>query len=772
MSRIYFGSAFLIALVNVSLPLHAEQGSVSLKVCNAGAVGIDVFISQSGKVSSSHIDPGDCAVVSTSAGAMAPAYVAIAFADSKGQWGVARRQDLLPDFGQNSGRDVLTRADQRVSVQHGTTTVSLSMQLLFQPPAPEFLTTQAPSSTAVSRLRINATASQRLDAQLQDQTADARRPADPGWETLQYTLNVLVYPDTREITFRKFCGACDKKAEASMSAEERAAQKLRADAVNREIAQLDAFGKVMGNLVDQANQQIEDEGRERQDELEPPQRVNWKDLNGYRSYALRRDSGQDHLNKHIVIRGTVSRVDASPPWVDIFFRESPEEIFEVRSSSQDIFEEMFGSQFRSTMIGKTLDVEGEVYRIPRVIGERQKDAIRVSLAHQVRATTGTDLTATERAAEEEVHRKIEDLERKGSMEAARQQAARDLRLEELRKDDEFTKRETAVINHAYEVRNAYAELCMKRQRVHSDAVVPPEVDRAYRLLGGNSTAWRIDEREENLKVIEANLPVVEKYLSSVKASEASSGSGPQPPGPKGGVSSPSATIPPTVTPAPVIPPVSAPVPPSTPGQPPDALSRQIEVTNRFRSVMKRAGQARDDLAQWQNQQAGSGGKSGGKLPPALRAASDRLAAKQLTASAAFNQHDFEKADQDLSAVEAMVPELENFLSGQNFSRDKATVSDAPPAPSPMAVNKTEFDHRYRSVMSRAQQAGYGLYIWQREHKQSGTQPPGDVTDARDRMEAQRKAAAKAFNANDISAAEKALQSIEEAAAVLEKFLQK
>ena len=49
-----FGAVLLFGLVHVPLPLYA-QGSVTFGVCNAGKVDIDVFLSQAGKISSSHI---------------------------------------------------------------------------------------------------------------------------------------------------------------------------------------------------------------------------------------------------------------------------------------------------------------------------------------------------------------------------------------------------------------------------------------------------------------------------------------------------------------------------------------------------------------------------------------------------------------------------------------------------------------------------------------------------------------------------------------------
>ena len=91
---ILVGAIFLS--VSTPLPLIAQEATVTLKVCNAAKVDIDVFVSRSGKVSSSHIGPADCAVVAESVGSMGSAYVGFAFADSRGQWGGVRRQDFLP----------------------------------------------------------------------------------------------------------------------------------------------------------------------------------------------------------------------------------------------------------------------------------------------------------------------------------------------------------------------------------------------------------------------------------------------------------------------------------------------------------------------------------------------------------------------------------------------------------------------------------------------------------------------------------------------------
>ena len=85
MAKLVLGATILFGLVSYSLPLDAQgTGTVSLNVCNAGKVDIDVFLSQLGKVSSSHIGPADCTTVAETKGSMARAYIGFAFADSQG----------------------------------------------------------------------------------------------------------------------------------------------------------------------------------------------------------------------------------------------------------------------------------------------------------------------------------------------------------------------------------------------------------------------------------------------------------------------------------------------------------------------------------------------------------------------------------------------------------------------------------------------------------------------------------------------------------------
>ena len=153
------------------------SGKVDLSVCNTGKVDIDVFVAKQGPVASSHIAPAACARVYGEDTAV-PAYVGFALADSRGQWGAARRLDLLPDF------YVLTRADKNVSVRRG------QLQLLFLPRKPTCSTL------------------------IHGSTDTERAYAEPmHCETLGYVLNAVAYPDSQAITlsgrFTRFVDGCN-----------------------------------------------------------------------------------------------------------------------------------------------------------------------------------------------------------------------------------------------------------------------------------------------------------------------------------------------------------------------------------------------------------------------------------------------------------------------------------------------------------------------------------------------------------------------------------
>jgi hypothetical protein len=259
MRRVVF--ALLFGLVLVPLPLHAQ--SVTLTVCNMGKMDIDVLVSPS----NSNIRPANCVVVAKSSGAMEPAYVGLAFADARGQWGAARRFDGVPTMGvknfpvatrlamslrRETPPRVLTLATRSQTVQRGN--VSLPMQLLFQPSIPDCRAVPTGGGATLGRTTI-----------VEVTTI---------CEDLGYTLKVEAYPDTREIRL----GASSVSGEISEDGPVRISEKT---------------------VVDWAEEEAARKARE------APAPVNWSDLLPVLRRYYGRPELRDVLPPHIVIRGTV-----------------------------------------------------------------------------------------------------------------------------------------------------------------------------------------------------------------------------------------------------------------------------------------------------------------------------------------------------------------------------------------------------------------------------------------------------------------------------------
>jgi len=392
-------AVLLFAVFNAPIPVYAQ--SVYLQVCNAGKVDIDVFVSRAGNVSSSHVGSADCASVAESAGSMGTAYVGLALVDARGQWGAARRLDVLPVRGSGAW----SRANQNVNVRHGNSNVPLSMQLLFRPNVPTCRDHQ--TSSAAANLPLNATAAQRRAAAVEDSN---RPPGQTTCETLRYTLNVEGYADTGEITFRQECDPCDKKAEAKLTPEERAARQRQEAAMNQAIGGLTGLGPAgafFGSVVQRQNQEAADERSARESRLSPTRRMDWSDL----LTALRTKPQSVGMwaviPRNLVMRGTVSSVEVSKDafepaieWVDVAFRESPVidvgpnkrpySAFNMCTSDRAILREVFGPDFMTSMIGKTVEIEGETQG---AVCRGLMSSMRVTLAHQVRPVKSTQFEA-------------------------------------------------------------------------------------------------------------------------------------------------------------------------------------------------------------------------------------------------------------------------------------------------------------------------------------------------------------------------------------------
>jgi hypothetical protein len=369
-----FRATLLFVLVCLPSLLHAETGSVTFHVCNAGKAEVDIVVSQSGKVSTFHIPAADCATIASSQGPLVQAYVGIAFLDAHGQWGAARRLDLLPEWTTDVIDDFIDRNAHTASVRHGASSVTLPTELLLHPPAPQCHTDRSGPS-AVSRLPVGATGSQKLTAVMQDNRLAVE--SGPICDQFEYTLNVEAYPDTKEVTFKQFCDPCDKKAEAAKTPGERANGR-------RLVASAQAMLASLGSLGAQVQETLDKEQADREAELAPLVRVNWSDIVDYIYLALRRqDSRMKPVPRHILIVGTVDTVtspDGSTKFFNAYFKEDPKHQFAVCTDEREVFQDRFGTDFVTKMVGKTVEVEGWVDKFCRVGA-----GLKVTLVHQLRA---------------------------------------------------------------------------------------------------------------------------------------------------------------------------------------------------------------------------------------------------------------------------------------------------------------------------------------------------------------------------------------------------
>jgi hypothetical protein len=272
---------------------------------------------------------------------------------------------------------------------------------------------------------------------------------------LGYTLNVEAYADTGEITFKKECDLCDQKAEAKLTPEERAARERQEAAVNQVVGGLTGLGPAgvfFGSVVQREKQDAAEERSARESRLSPTRRMEWSDL----LTALRTKPQSVGMwaviPRNLVMRGTVSSVEVSKDafqpaieWVDVAFRESPVidvgpnrrpySAFNVCTSDRAILQQVFGPDFMTSMIGKTVEIEGETQG---AVCRGLMSSIRVTLAHQVRLVKSTQfeagsvprfvppppppVTGDDRAANEAsvaaANKYFEDLKKKSEQQAA------------------------------------------------------------------------------------------------------------------------------------------------------------------------------------------------------------------------------------------------------------------------------------------------------------------------------------------------------------------
>lgn len=362
------------SLLLILTAASAGAQTVQLDACNAGTADIDLILSQSGRVKTTHIAPADCAMLAETKGPMAQALFGFAFPDAQGKWGTARRLDFLPAW---SG---VARISQNIAIAHNNAQVPGTLQLQLTPRVPACHTST--SHAAEDSLPLGASPAEISQAVNRDHSMPT---ADTYCDYIGYTLNVVAYPDSHEVAFGTFCESCEKKAAARLTDAERAAEQRRVNAVNGVVAALSGLGApgaVLGGVVSEAATENARQRRLDRDRFGQPQRISWTDIPRYSREAFGKPGIE---NKYVAVQGTIERVNlplpgAEVPLIDVYFKELPGKTFNFCTTSPDIFVDAFGPDYATSMIGKTVEVKGEVTRSTCQSGA----GIRVTLMHQIK----------------------------------------------------------------------------------------------------------------------------------------------------------------------------------------------------------------------------------------------------------------------------------------------------------------------------------------------------------------------------------------------------
>lgn len=381
----------LFAFVLFSFALPAAAQDFVLAVCNGGKIAIDAFAVVDAPPAVVRIAPDACENVygrdTTDA-----ALVGFAFPDAKGQWGAPHRYDFAPPLPAR----VLARANQNVSVRRGNQTVTTPAQFSFRSegrfcyttaggfrgtPYPDF-DTLGPSASSLDRARVRAI--HNLDG---SQTVCVGR---------YYEMIVAAYADTHELQFLLDCERCPTLAVLSPQEEELLLAskdfiELATTRAGLARATPDAIRQILKRAI--GNGGLNAVPRKRPDFT--PYLQYWPEFIVALAAAGASGGMPPGVPRNIIMRGTVSRIDEAPPnatdhWIDIFFKEAPDGRFDVCSLGPEILSEAYGPDFRTSLIGQVIEIEGE---IERAYCKGFKGNVRISLAHQARRSNATQLAA-------------------------------------------------------------------------------------------------------------------------------------------------------------------------------------------------------------------------------------------------------------------------------------------------------------------------------------------------------------------------------------------
>lgn len=410
--------ALLLTLV-VCLPMLADGTAVG--ACNGGKANVDVYLVTGGKTYTKLVKPAECVDLAQADGQMGPATIGFGFTDPKGQYVGAKRFDRVPDWNgpldaQVGVPTVLKAAHTTLTVKHGAASVTIPGLLAFQA-QPQQCYQPPPTGSATSQLPINATRAQRAQAAMIDSQFRNSGSEKPICHYPGYSVVVSPYPDTHEVALDEECYACEAAEQAKLSPEQRAKDEENQKSINEGLRSLlatlnlgGADGARMNNMMDEKLKDEEAAPARRREMAKGPYSMDWEHLSTFVVSAFSRAKPL-MVNRHIILRGTVSKVVPPKPGAEIpryvlYFKEGStltkapldlpgdyfiqqyvgrEDAFAICAVDGAVLSDVFGAGYATSAVGKMVEMEGELNSgtCSAAVG------IHVDLAHQVKVVTAS-----------------------------------------------------------------------------------------------------------------------------------------------------------------------------------------------------------------------------------------------------------------------------------------------------------------------------------------------------------------------------------------------
>jgi len=194
-------------------------------------------------------------------------------------------------------------------------------------------------------------------------------------------INGAADPETREVVFKRVCKVCVIGAPPADLAEQRQREQQTIQAMSQ-ISPM--AGGVMGGII----AGLKNAGGPPPSNQQSYTLMSWGDLDRALNSVHSGAGRPPEVPELMMVRGTVSRVEVSTPspqhtQVDVYFREMPaQQKFTACSSSTDDFEQLFGPDFRTRMVGQVIQAQG-VYVLTGCKGN--KGSLRISVANGLRS---------------------------------------------------------------------------------------------------------------------------------------------------------------------------------------------------------------------------------------------------------------------------------------------------------------------------------------------------------------------------------------------------